>query len=330
MNHIGIDVSSKELSVVMSMDGKHRKVQLFENQAEDHQRLIAGIKKLSGETIVCMEATGIHHFDLAVTLSRVESIKVMVINPKAAHNFAKALMQRSKTDSIDADMLASYAERMPLVEWQRPDEDALALRTLARRISATNKIKAQVKNQLSSLLATQETPDIVVTQTQDLINTLENQIVVFRHRALEILHKNEKMQKSYALITSVKGIADASAIQLLGELLTMPKDLTVKQWVAYAGLDPRHFESGSSVSKKAKISKAGNRYIRQALYMPALVASRCEPHIAAYYQHLQEKRGLQKIQAICAVMRKMLHAIYGMLQNAMPFDGRKFFNSEAV
>ncbi len=186
-------------------------------------------------------------------------------------------MRRSKTDSIDAAMLASYAERMPLVEWQRPDEDALTLRALARRISATNKIKAQVKNQLSSLLATQGTPDIVVTQTQDLINTLENQIVVFRCRALEILHKDEEMQKSYALITSVKGIADASTIQLLSELLTMPKDLTVKQWVAHAGLDPRHFESGSSVSKKAKISKAGNRYIRQVLYMPALVASRCEP-----------------------------------------------------
>jgi|CXWL01.1.fsa_nt_gi transposase len=74
MNHIGVDVSSKELSVVMSVNGRHSRVQLFENKAEDHQRLIAGIKKLSGETIVCMEATGIHHFDLAVTLSRVESI----------------------------------------------------------------------------------------------------------------------------------------------------------------------------------------------------------------------------------------------------------------
>lgn len=330
MNHIGVDVSSKELSVVVSVNGKHRKAQVFENTPEDHKRLIAVIQKLHGESIVCMEATGIHHFDLAVTLSRLSGMKVIVINPKAAHNFSKALMHRSKTDSIDADVLASYAERMPLVEWQRPSEDALALRALARRISATNKIKAQVKNQLSSLLVTQETPDIVVTQTQALINTLENQIAVFRSHALEILHKSEEMQKSYALITSVKGIADASAIQLLGELLTIPKDLTVKQWVAYAGLDPRHFESGSSITKKARISKAGNRYIRQALYMPALVASRCEPNIAAYYQHLQQKRGLQKIQAICAVMRKMLHAIYGMLHSKQPFDGRRFFNMGAA
>ena len=110
----------------------------------------------------------------------------------------------------------------------------------------------------------------------------------------------------------------------------MPDDLTVKQWVAYAGLDPKHFESGSSVVKKTRISKAGNRYIRQALYMPALVASRSEPHVAAYYKHLQEKRGLLKIQAICAVMRKILHAIYGMLRSKQPFDGCMFFRMETV
>lgn len=326
MNYIGIDVSSKALSVVMSVNGKHRKAQLYENTPEDHKRLIALIEKLQDESIVCMEATGMHHFDLAVALSRSEKITVTVINPKAAHNFAKALMQRCKTDSIDADVLASYAERMVIVEWRRPSGAALALRALARRISATNKIKAQLKNQLGALMVTQETPEVILTQTKSLIGTLEEQIAGFRASALDIIRDNIELRDVFALITSVKGIAKASAIQLLGELLTMPNDLTVKQWVAFAGLDPRHFESGSSVAKKTRISKAGNRYIRQALYMPALVASRSEPHVAAYYKHLQEKRGLLKIQALCAVMRKILHAIYGMLRNKQSFDGSMFFN----
>lgn len=112
MNHIGIDVSGKELSVVVSVNGKHRKAQRYENTPEDHKRLIALIQELQDESIVCMEATGMHHFDLAVALSRAEKITVTVINPKAAHNFAKALVQRCKTDSIDADVLASYAERL--------------------------------------------------------------------------------------------------------------------------------------------------------------------------------------------------------------------------
>lgn len=159
-----------------------------------------------------------------------------------------------------------------------------------------------------------------------MIDVLEEQIAGFRASALNIINNNRELYDIFALTTSVKGIAEASAIQLLGELLTLPDDLTVKQWVAYAGLDPRHFESGSSVARKTRISKAGNRYIRQALYMPALVASRSEPHVAAYYKYLQEKRGLQKIQAICAIMRKMLHAIYGMLRSKRPFDGSMFFN----
>jgi transposase len=330
MNHIGIDVSGKELHVVVSVNSKHRKAQRYENTPEDHKRLVALIQKLQGESIVCMEATGMHHFDLAVSMSRSEKIVVTVINPKAAHNFAKALMQRSKTDNIDADVLASYAERMPLVKWQRPSEEALALRALARRISATSKIKAQVKNQMGALMVTQETPEVVLIQTKNLIGVLEEQIASFRTSALNIIDRNKELREVLALITSMKGIAEASAIQLLGELLTMPNDLTVKQWVAFAGLDPRHFESGSSVIKKTRISKAGNRYIRQALYMPALVASRSEPHVAAYYKHLQEKRGLLKIQALCAVMRKILHAIYGMLRNKLPFDGRMFFRMETA
>lgn len=329
MNHIGIDVSGKELCVVASVNGKHRKAQRYENTSEDHKRLVALIQKLQGESLVCMEATGMHHFDLAVALSRSEKITVTVINPKAAHNFAKALMQRCKTDSIDADVLASYAERMPLVAWQRPSEEALALRALARRISATNKIKAQVKNQLGALMVTQETPEVILTQTKSLIGTLEEQIASFRASALNIIGRSKELREVFALITSMKGIAEASAIQLLGELLTMPDDLTVKQWVA-AGLDPKHFESGNSVIRKTRISKAGNRYIRQALYMPALVASRSEPHVAAYYKYLQEKRGLLKIQAICAVMRKILHAIYGMLRSKQPFDGRMFFRMETA
>ena len=114
-------------------------------------------------------------------------------------------------------------------------------------------------------------------------------------------------------------------MQILAELTVLPGDMTAKQWVAHAGLDPRHFESGSSVAKKPRISKAGNKHIRQALYMPALVATSHEPNIKGYYRHLIEHNGLKKIQAICAVMRKLLHAIHGMLKTNNGFDGSRFY-----
>ncbi len=76
-------------------------------------------------------------------------------------------------------------------------------------------------------------------------------------------------------------------------VMVLPHDMNAKQWVAYAGLDPRHNESGTSIAKKPRISKAGNKYIRHALYMPALVASCHEPHIKGYYRHLIENNGLK-------------------------------------
>ena len=90
--------------------------------------------------------------------------------------------------------------------------------------------------------------------------------------------------------------------------------MSAKQLVAMAGLDPRTHQSGSSVNKKPRRSKAGNRYLRIALFMPALSAARHDHNVRAY-QHLIENRGLKKRQARCAVMRKLLQAIHAMLKN---------------
>jgi transposase len=111
-------------------------------------------------------------------------------------------------------------------------------------------------------------------------------------------------------------------LQLLGELVLIPANCDVRQWVAYAGLDPRHHESGTSVHQKARISKVGNRHIRRALYMPALTAVRHAREVRAFYLHLQA-RGKCKMVALVAVMRKLLHAIFGMFKYDAPFDGAK-------
>jgi len=325
MNTVGIDVGCKELVVVVMVKGKARKAKSFENTAIGHQSLIQSLSKLKGETKICLEATGIYHFDLTVALSRSDNLEVMVINPKAAHNFAKALMVRSKTDAIDAENLAHYAERMPFKAWERPADEYISLRAVSRRIAALNKQKTQTKNQLHALESTTETPTLVMSQAEELIEVLDRQIEALRESALVLIQQDQELKQAYILITGIKGIASASAIQILSELMILPKDMTARQWVAHAGLDPRVFDSGTSVSKKPRISKVGNKYIRQALYMPALVASRFEPNIKGYYHHLIDDNGLKKVQAVCAVMRKLLHAIHGMLRTNKAFDGARFY-----
>jgi transposase len=100
--------------------------------------------------------------------------------------------------------------------------------------------------------------------------------------------------------------------------------MSVRQWVAHSGLDPAHVVSGSSVRKASRISRAGNRPLRRALYMPALVASRRDPHLKVFYKTLLHRRKA-KLQALIAVARKLLHAIYGIFKSQTPNDGHKLF-----
>ena len=152
-----------------------------------------------------------------------------------------------------------------------------------------------------------------------MIAYLEAQIEHLRRQVRNTIAVDEQLQHIFGLLVIVTGIAAASAIQLLGKLLVLPDDMSAKQWVAMAGLDPRTHQSGSSVNKKLRRSKAGNRYLRIALFMLALSAARHDPNVRAYHQHLIENRGLKKLQARCAVMRKLLHAIHAMLKNHTPF-----------
>lgn len=318
----GIDVGAAELSLVIRKNAVSMKAQKFANTSADRQRLVKRLSKFPGVT-VCMEATGVYHLDLALTLS-LAGVRLMVLNPKASHNFAKVLLRNSKTDAVDADTLAQYAERMPYQPWARPAGEALELRAFSRRINALTKDKAAAKNQLHALAFSLETPGAVLRDLKLSIAQLEKRIAGLSTEAKTFILAHPTLARPFALLLTVKGIGDTSAIALLGELMLLPTGLTHKQWVKCAGLDPRHFKSGTSVDKHARISKAGNRYIRQALYMPALSAKAHDPHVKGFFDHLVAS-GKTPLQGVCAVMRKLLHAIHGMFANNQPFDNSRFY-----
>jgi transposase len=101
--------------------------------------------------------------------------------------------------------------------------------------------------------------------------------------------------------------------------------MTVREWVAHSGLDPAHEVSGSSIHRPSRISRAGNRHLRRALYKPAPVAVQCDLHIKAFmkaFYELLQTRHKAKLQALIPVARKMLHAIYGIFKNSTPYDGK--------
>jgi transposase len=268
-----LEVSAKELVVALS--GQNGEVQLrhFANTAAGHKALRHTLTRGGKRVRVVMEATGLYGLDVALTLSAQEGVELMVANPRAVRNFAKAMMQRSKNDQLDAVVLWEFAVRMPFQAWARPAAHTLALWAIARRLE---------------VLTVQRTAE-----------------------------KNRQLR-------SIPGVGSVSAMAMLAELQMLPEDRDVRQWVAYAGLDPREYSSGTSVRKVTRISKVGNRHLRHALYMPALVASRHEPHLRGFYQHLLE-RGKKKMPALTAVARKLLHAIYGMFRSDQPYQGARVY-----
>ncbi len=319
----GIEVSAEELVVALQREGKRKDLKTFPNTATGHQALIRHLS-CAGRTVrAVLESTGLYGLDLALALQRA-GMEVMVANPRAVRHFAQALMQRSKNDRLDAWVLLEFAARMPFRAWQPPATPALQLHALARRLQALTEMQGAEKSRLEAIEATDTTPLALRRDLQRSLRSQRRALARLSHEALKVIQQDPELKLRFDLLVSAKGIKDLSAIQILAELAVLSPECDVRQWVAYAGLDPRECSSGSSVHKKARISKAGNAHLRRALFMPALVAIRHQPHLRAFYQHLRAQ-GKPKMVALVAVMRKLLHAIYGMFKHQQPFDGSKLY-----
>jgi len=324
LRHVGIDVSAKVLTVVIDHQGNRTEAFDLPNDAKGHKALIRMLTKNGFHAKVVLEATGVYSLDVALALHRAERVDVMVANPRAIGQFAGAYMRRSKTDSLDANIIVEFAMRMDFQAWSPPAPHIFDLRAISRRIEGMIKMATQEKNRLHAATSFDEMSEIVRNDIEVNIRHLERRIERMREQARELIADHPDLERAFLHITSVKGIAQAAGIQILAEIAVLPEGMDVRQWVAHAGLDPRVFQSGTSINKPARISRQGNVHIRRALFMPALVAVQYEPNVKAFYDKLL-RRGKTKMQANVAVMRKLLHAIYGMLKHDRDFEGEKFY-----
>lgn len=324
----GVEVSAQEL--VVAFDGKKGQLvlQRFANTLGGHRALLRTLTRGGKRVRVVMEATGMYGLDVALRLSAHQGVELMVANPRAVRDFARAMMQRSKNDPLDAQVLREFAARMPFQPWARPNANTLTLWAIVRRLQALSKLHAAEKNRLHAAGLAQALPASVRRSIQRMLRSFQRESQQLRAEAQQCIAADARLQRNYQLLCSAKGLGEKSAMQILGELAMLPADRNVRQWVAFAGLDPREHSSGTSVHKRPRISKMGNHHLRHALFMPALVASRREPHLRGFYQHLLAK-GKTKRLALLAVARKLLHAIYGMFRSGKPYDGTRVYQLPA-
>ena len=319
----GIDVSAQELVVCIRSASETPRLHRFENQPRGHRALVKLLTKNGARARVGLESTGVYSLDLALALQRSPRIVVIVLNPRAVKDFGDALLKRTKTDPEDAAVILEFVERMPFTPWQPPSDNALQLRTLARRLGVLTKMVADEKNRLHASEYLAEAGPTVRHDIEVHLRHLERRIAQLVQAARSVVRQDPELQRKFRRLISIKGIAETSAVHILGELAVLPPDMSARQWAAHAGLDPRSFESGTSIAKPARISRVGNARIRASLYMPALVALRHDPQVRAFYEALVA-RGKKKMQAVVAIMRKRLHVIHALFRLDVDYDPKKF------
>lgn len=325
----GIDVAARTLMVDVLHDGersRRSKPWTVDNHSQGHEGLIEQMRALRVDRIVC-EATGVYHLDLAMALVQAQ-LPVMVANPRQVKAFIEARLRNSQSDPVDAHELAQFALRMPFVPWQAPKPSHYALHRIARSLQGYVAQATAAMNRRHAAQAVRDTPKAVLKAIETELAMYESIQDKLRAQALKIIAKDTDLSHKLELLKSAPGIAQTSAIPILGELCVLQPGLRAAAWVKLAGLDPTRKQSGTSVLGKAHISNRGNRYLRGNLFMPAMCARRCDPGLRAFADRLVA-RGKTKKQAILAVERKMVHGIHAMFSKNQPWNSQALIPNQA-
>lgn len=297
---IGIDVSKGRLDVAVCPSGERDSV------FNDEGGIQALIKRL-GEiqpTLIVMEATGGFEHPAMRALASAE-LPVVVVNPRQVRDFAKATGQLAKTDRIDAWVLARFAEAVRPAVRPLPDEVTLELRALiARRRQLTEMIVAET-NRLSSA------SKAVRKSIKAHVRWLEAELKRADKDLDQAIRQSPIWQENQDLLRSVPSIGPVVSPTLIAELPELGQ-LNRKQIAALVGIAPLNRDSGTFRGRRS--IWGGRATVRATLYMAALVASRRNAVISAFYKRLRDAGKAPKV-ALVACMRKLLTILNAMIKH---------------
>lgn len=310
-NYLGIDISKLTFDVALLKANKlkHKK---FNNNQKGFEALKAWLEKFAAQPVhACMEATGRYGEALATYLFD-QGMRVSVVNPARIKGFAKSQLARNKTDKADANLIAQFCQALSPNDWKPTPKNRRILQELVNRLDSLTEMKQQEKNRLH------EANDIVKPSIEKVILHLEKEIKVIKEKINDHIKNDPTFHKNGELLDSIKGLGEITIAKVLA-FIDIDKFNHAKQVAAFIGMNPKHIQSGTSINQRSRISKTGSSQLRCAFYMPAMVAMRHNPAIKKFSLRLKE-RGKNGKVIICAIMRKLIHIIYGILKNQKPFN----------
>lgn len=316
---LGIDISKLKFDVTLSFEQESFQ-KTFTNDKKGFKTLLAWLKKKKVTKVhACMEATGNYGEQLALFLYKQHYI-VSIVNPLRIKGYAQSKMVRNKTDQTDSALIASFCLEQNPEAWTPPPEEIRDLQSLLRRLETLQKMKQMEENRLESCQSDKE----ITASINRVIASLSKEIEKVKEAISKHIDSNPDLKQESELLQSVPGIGFQTAATLLAEI-ELGKFKSAKQAAAFAGVSPQRKQSGTSL-KTSKISKIGNKRLRKALYMPAIVAKQFNPVVKAFCNRLKE-RGKPNMQIICAAMRKLIHIAFGVVKSGKPFDKNFAFPS---
>ena len=262
-----------------------------------------------------MEATGVYH-ELAATVLFDAGARVSVVNPAHLRDFARGLAVKSKNDGQDSAVLARYGALVNPSPWQPEPPAVRELKALLARLDA---IETDLRRELNRREKTEHS-----AVPQDVLDSLDHSIAFLREEQARLMEcirehidRHPPLRKDRALLESIPAVGDKTAFRMLA-LLRSRAFTSATQAAAFVGLVPVEHQSGRSVCRRPRLSKAGNARVRAALYMAAVVATRYNPDIRVQYQRLLAA-GKSKMSALGAAMRKLVHICFGVLKHQTPY-----------
>jgi len=325
MYSIGLDVSKSSINVHIPKNSLDLKI---ENSIKSLKSLYSKLKKIYkkeiDKLIFVFEPTA-SYSSLLYRFCADKKIKTFIINPKQSYNFARAISQRNKSDSIDAKMLCKALmvakEEEIIVPVIDPLVDEISEMIgyyklkVKQRVGLSNHLEALNAKGIKTAITKRLTREI------DELKKLEKEII---NDIYNLIAQNESLLKKYNSIISIDGIGKVTAIALIYLFIKYP-NANQRQITSLVGLDPIMRESGTSIKGKNRISKAGGRIFRGTLFMAAMVATQRNDKIKIFYDRLKNN-GKHTTVVQVAVMRKLVIVAHSLYKSGELYDNTRHLN----
>lgn len=338
---LGVDVDKKELVSTLGRMHNDLAIELyahkvFKNSDAGIKALVKWVISLTNSDIrvlYVMEATGVYHQKLAYSLEGLGH-DISVVLPSRISNYMRTLEVKTITDKTCSKAIAQFGLERKLDLWKRPDTVYKELQQLTRERDQIVEQRVVIKNQMHAENSEYEPNKRSLKRMETRIKFLNSQEKEIKEDIGKIVAKEKHLKAKINDICTIPGVGMLTAVIVLAETNGFELIRNKKQLSSYAGLDIKEKQSGTSVKKKPRISKRGNRNLRKAMHLPSLSSVKYNKAHRELYNRIVSKNGI-KMKGLIAVQRKLLELIYTISKNNTTFNDnyeqeKRAYNSKLV